>query len=404
VFAPSIRLFSLFGFDVKVDASWLLLAVLITWSLAAGYFPGVAPGLEPGTYWSMGVVGLIGLAFSIIVHELAHALVARRYDMPIRGITLFVFGGVAEMEKEPTSAKGEFLMALAGPAMSLVVALGFAVLASLAGGLAAMSAAGVPPVAIVLSYLAAINGLLALFNLLPAFPLDGGRMLRAALWGWRGDIVWATRIAAGAGSAFAFALMALGLVNLVSGNAIGGIWYFVLGLFVRAAAAGQVQHQTTHAVLSGAAVERFMRRRPVSVAPDLALDRLISDYFYRFYFKSFPVTAEDGRLVGVVSVADVKQALESASDEGEPGGSTPDGPDGRTVRDVMEDPGEDGVVGPDGDAADALDRMRRRGAGHLFVVDRGTLVGVVTLRDLLNYLSIRLDLDQARHRPTKRTA
>ncbi|MEQ8966485.1 MAG: site-2 protease family protein [Azospirillaceae bacterium] len=393
MFAPSIRLFSLFGFDVKVDASWLLLAVLIVWSLAAGYFPSVAPGLEPATYWSMGVIGLIGLAFSIVVHELAHSLVARRYDMPIRGITLFVFGGVAEMEKEPTSAKGEFLMAIAGPAMSVAVAIGFGLLASLAGGLAATGGGGgdggVPPVAIVLSYLAAINGLLALFNMLPAFPLDGGRMLRAALWGWRGDIVWATRVAAGAGSAFAFALMALGLVNLVSGNAIGGVWYFVLGLFIRAAAAGQIQHQTTRSVLSGASVDRFMRAEPVAVAPELPLERLIGDYFYRYYFKSFPVVADE-RLIGVVSVADVKHALEA---DGEAASD-------RTVREVMEDPGEDGIVAPDGDAADALDRMRRRGAGHLYVVDRTRLVGVVTLRDLLNYLSIRVDLDEAgRHPP-----
>ena len=236
MFANSIRLFRLFGFEVKLDASWLLLAVLIAWSLAVGYFPAVSPGLDTVTYWSMGIVGLFGLAFSIVVHELAHSLVARRFDMPIKGITLFVFGGVAEMRQEPTSPKGEFLMAIAGPLMSVAVAFGFGALAWAFGGAAVSGAAGdgapridAPPFVLVLSYLSFINLLLAGFNLIPAFPLDGGRMLRAALWAWKGDILWATRIAAAAGSAFAFALMALGLFSVISGNLdrgiTHGIWF-----------------------------------------------------------------------------------------------------------------------------------------------------------------------------------
>ncbi|NBB81983.1 MAG: CBS domain-containing protein [Alphaproteobacteria bacterium] len=393
MFANSIRLFRLFGFEVKLDASWILLAILISWSLAVGYFPAVSPGLDPVVYWSMGIVGLIGLAFSIVVHELAHSLVARRFDMPIRGITLFIFGGVAEMRQEPTSPKGEFLMAIAGPAMSLVVAFGFAALGYAFGGaevVPAEAGAGprvdAPPVVLVLSYLAFINLLLALFNLIPAFPLDGGRMLRAALWGWKGDIVWATRIAAGAGSVFAFALMALGLFNVISGNWIGGIWYFILGLFVRSAAMGQVQHQSSQSALKDRPVHRFMRADPVAVDPDVTLDQLVEAYFYRHYFKTLPV-ARDGRFLGAVSVEQIRHA----------GDDVEASPHLWTVGAIMRPAEEAMTIAPDADAAEALEKMQMGRAGRLWVVDGDRLVGVLSLRDLSHYLELRRDLEPIVH-------
>src|ERR1700738_3310599 len=178
MFFYRVRLFSLFGFDVYVDASWLLLAVLITWSLAVGIFPDIVPGLSSATYWSMAVVATVGLLFSIVFHEMSHAMVARRFEMPIRGITLFIFGGVAEMHNEPTSAGREFLMALAGPVASAVLGFLLFLLFGMAAGLP-----GPPAVAGVLWYLSYLNWTLAIFNLVHAFPLDGGRILRAALWG-----------------------------------------------------------------------------------------------------------------------------------------------------------------------------------------------------------------------------
>lgn len=398
MFANSIRLFRLFGFEVKLDASWLLLAVLIAWSLAVGYFPAVSPGLDTVTYWSMGIVGLFGLAFSIVVHELAHSLVARRFDMPIKGITLFVFGGVAEMRQEPTSPKGEFLMAIAGPLMSVAVAFGFGALAWAFGGAEVTGAAGdgapridAPPFVLVLSYLSFINLLLAGFNLIPAFPLDGGRMLRAALWAWKGDILWATRIAAAAGSAFAFALMALGLFSVISGNWIGGIWYFVLGLFVRAAAAGQIQHQASQSALKNVPVRRFMRADPVSVDPDTTLDRLVEDYFYRYYFKTFPV-ARDSRFLGAVSVERVRHA----------GDDVEASPHLWTVGAVMRPADQAATIGPEEDAAQALSKMQQEGEGRLWVVDGGRLVGVLSLRDLAHYLELRRDLEPIVHAPDRR--
>ena len=380
MFAHRVTLFELFGFKVHVDASWLLLAVLVVWSLATAYFPPVLPGYPIKTYWWMGVAGLIGLGVSIVVHELAHSLVARRFDMPIRGITLFVFGGVAEMEDEPTSAKGELLMAIAGPAMSLAMAIVFALLARIGAGVEAAA-----PAVAVADYLAAINGILAVFNLLPAFPLDGGRVLRAALWGWKGDFIWATRIAATSGGLFGLLMIALGLASAVSGNVIGGIWMFVLGLFLRAAAGGAVSRAVTRDVFAGSPVRRFMRRDPVTVDPDLSVERLVDDYVYRYYFKSFPVTSR-GQLLGCVRLARVVETERERWPW-------------QSVGSVMEPCTEDTIIGPDADASAALEQMQRTGQSRLLVTENGMLVGVLSLRDLLNFLSVRMDIGGDRPMP-----
>lgn len=383
-----ITLFHLLGFRIQLDASWFFLAILIVWSLSASLFPAVMPGLDTATYWRMGIVGLLGFAASIVAHELAHAIVARRYDMPIRSITLFIFGGVAEMEREPPSARAEFWVAIAGPVMSLAVAVFFALLAGALGG--PMVPPGleeggaeprrVSPDAVVFAYLAFINVVLAVFNMIPAFPLDGGRVLRAALWGLRGDIIWATRIAGASGSAFAVVLIVWAGFNLMAGNVVGGIWYFILGLFLHMAAQGQVQHQTMHQALSHLPVRRFMRKDVVAVAPDISVDRLIADYFYRHYYKSFPVM-EGHRLVGIVDAADIRGT---------------ERPEGVRVRDVMHTVEDDLTIDPDSDSAAALRKMQMNGRTRLLVMERGELVGVLSLRDLMNYLSIREDIGRAR--------
>ncbi len=381
MFAYRLTLFRLFGFTVRVDATWLLLAGLIIWTLAAGYFPQVVPGLESRTYWWMALVGLLGLAFSIVVHEFAHSLVARRFNMPIRGITLFIFGGVAEMEDEPTSPKGELLMALAGPATSVVVALLFAGLAWVIGAGALTGEGSPPPVAVVFAYLAAINALLAVFNMVPAFPLDGGRVLRAALWWWRKDIVWATRIAAAAGSVFGIVLITLGLITALGGNVVGGVWWFVLGLFVQFAASSQMRQQYAMMALSGVPVRRFMRNDPVTVPPSLPLDRLVDDYFYRYFYKSFPVT-DGNRLLGSVTLDAVRE-----TDLHRRGLITVDA--------ILQPVSDNNTVSPDEDSAKALRRMQQSGLTRLLVTRDHRLVGVISLRDLMTVLQIRAALGEA---------
>jgi Zn-dependent protease len=373
MFFYRVRLFSLSGFDVYVDASWLLLAVLIAWSLAVGMFPGVVAGLSPATYWSMAMVATIGVLFSIVFHEMAHALVARHFDMPIRGITLFVFGGVAEMHSEPTSPLSEFLMALAGPVASAV--LGF-LLYLLFGFVDSLQ--GPPGIAAVLWYLSYFNWTLAVFNLVPAFPLDGGRMLRAALWGWRKDLSWATWMASGAGNVFGILLIALGLVEVLSGNFVGGLWLALIGLFLRGAANATYQQTLARQVLGGQPVSRFMNRRPITVPPDLSIQEFVEDYVYRHHHKVFPVV-RDGRLLGCVTTAGV-----SAIDEAQW--------DYHTVAEVLEPCSENNMVTPETDTLEAMTKMQRTGRSPLLVVSRGQLVGMLSLRDLLELLTLKLEL------------
>lgn len=366
-------LFELLGFKVRIDASWLFLALLIAWSLAEGFFPSLYPKLAPATYWWMGVAGVIGLFFSLVLHELSHALVARRYGLRIRGITLFIFGGVAEMTEEPANPKTEFLMAIAGPIASALLALVFLVAGRLGAG------APVPVVGLV-HYLALLNGMLAAFNVLPAFPLDGGRVLRAALWHWRGDLRWATRIAAGIGGAIGIAMIALGVLNVLTGNFVGGMWWFLIGLFLRAAAAGSYYQLITRRALEGERVRRFMTPDPITVAPELSLERLVEDYVYRYHHETFPIVEGD-RLLGAISIRDVKRIPRErwpwvrVAEAGQPAS-------------------EANTIEADEDAVTALARMQRNEQTRLMVVEKGRLVGIVALKDMLRLLALKVDLER----------
>lgn len=374
MFGNGIPLFRILGFQVKLDASWLILAVLVTWSLAAGYFPARYMGLSEPVYWWMGVAGALGLFCSIILHELSHSLVARRHGMPIRGITLFIFGGVAEMEDEPPTARSEFLMAIAGPIASAILSAAFYALASLI----AMWGLWVPVYA-VLGYLSLINLLLAVFNLVPAFPLDGGRMLRAALWGWKGDPAWATRIAANAGGAFGFALIALGLFNMVSGNIIGGVWYMLIGFFVRAAAAGSYRQMQARGFFQGEPVRRFMIRDPVTVPPDISIHELVERYIYGHYHEFFPVV-ESARLLGCIGIGQIRNLPRERWPL-------------ERVMDVMSPPSPANTVPADMDSLKVLAVMRQTGNSRLLVVEDGRLVGLITLKDLLRLMAFKSDLE-----------
>ena len=377
MFVHRVKLFTLFGFVVNIDASWLLLAVLVVWTLAAGVFPALTPELTRQSYWWMAIAGAAGLFASIIFHEMAHALVARRYGIRIRGITLFIFGGVAEMDGEPENARSEFLMALAGPVASVALALALFLLVGQSQETMSAAARGV------LRYLAIINGALAVFNLLPAFPLDGGRMLRAALWAWRGDIVQATRVAAGAGNFFGIVLIALGLLSVVSGDFIGGMWRFLIGMFLRGAAEASYRQTVTQRTLSGIAVSRVMTPMPITVTPELSVADFINDYVYRWHHRVFPVERQ-GLLVGQIGTQDAA-ALDRAQ--------WPNTSVGR----VMQPCSPDQVIDPEADVIVALTRMQRSGLTRLFVAEEGRLRGVVTLRDLLELLSTKIELDGARH-------
>jgi Zn-dependent protease/CBS domain-containing protein len=378
MFTRRFTLLRLFGFDIRLDLSWLVLAVLLTWTLARGVFPFFIPDLSEEDYLWMGVGGVVGLLVSIVFHELAHAVVARRYGLPIEGVTLFIFGGVAEMTEEPQDSKTEFWMALAGPVASMFIALVFFLFASRAQA----DTDVVNAVRGVLLYLGTLNAMLAVFNLLPAYPLDGGRMLRAALWSWTGDFRRATRIAASIGSGFGIALILLGVLAFLTGNFIGGMWWALLGLFLRAAAGMSYQQIMIRQAIKGEPVRKFMNPHPITVAPDLTLAQLVNNFIYRHHHKVYPVV-HDGRLVGLIGTEQVK-AVPNTDWES------------KTVGEVMEAVTADNTIGPDADALDAWHRMNRTGHSRLLIEDHGQLVGFLGLRDLLHFLSAKFDLEHAR--------
>jgi Zn-dependent protease/CBS domain-containing protein len=371
MFGQALTLFTAFGVRVKVDLSWALIALLIAWTLAQGAFPQLYGGFPAITYWWMAVVAVAGLAASIILHELAHSVVAKAFGMPIRSITLFIFGGVAELEEEPATPQSEFLMAIAGPLMSVALSGAFALLSG--------AAAAAEPLSAVFAYLSLLNIVLAVFNMIPAFPMDGGRALRAAVWGFTGDFARATRAAAAAGQGFGWVLMGLGALFALSGQLIGGLWWVLIGAFVQGAARSSLLRLHARAAFAGRTVERFMTPDPDVVPADLGLRAFLDEHVYARHHDFFPVVA-DGRLVGAVGRSEIKAAPHERWDE-------------LTVGDIMVPVGADNAIAPDADAGEALARMQARGASRLLVVDGGRLVGVIALKDLLEVVALRMDLE-----------
>ena len=369
------RLFSLFGFEVKLDLSWLLLGLLISWSLGAGMFPAEYPDLSTRAYTWMGIAGAVGVFFSIVFHEFSHSMVARQYGMPIKGITLFIFGGVAEMEEEPPSPKSEFMMAIAGPLASFLMAYIFSSFEKI--GLSRGWPISIVGVSGALAY---INMVVAVFNLVPAFPLDGGRMLRAALWHFRNDARAAPRTASQMGSAFGLFLMVLGVVVFLQGNFVGGMWWFVIGIFLRGVAAASYQRLVLHEMLQHRPVSEFMRRDPVTVPPAITIRELIEDHVYRHHFKMFPVT-DDDKLLGCVTLDGVRNVPRDQWDR-------------RTVRDIMEERSVANTVPAGMETEKLLTEMMQPGkAKRYMVVDGDKLVGVIALKDVLELVALKMEIE-----------
>lgn len=375
MFGKRINLFRLFGFQVRVDASWLFVAVLIAWSLAVSLFPASYPELPYSTYWLMGGLGMIGLFASIIFHELCHSLVARQFGMNMKGITLFIFGGVAEMSEEPSSAKAEFLMAIAGPAASVVIGL-------VCLGLSRTVAAGWPVVARgVVEYLGWINLVLAAFNMIPAFPLDGGRVLRSILWRWQGDLTRATRICSRIGGGLAGVMILIAVLQLFTGQFVSAVWLFLIAMFIRSASQQSYDQLVMKNTLQGVPVRQFMRTDPVTVPADLTVAQLVEDYIYKHHYRMFPVVDEDtGELIGCVGTGDVR----TIGREKWPW---------RRVRDIVRTCAPQNTISPETDALEALQLMSRSANSRLMVIENGHLVGILTLRDLMSFLATKLELD-----------
>lgn len=362
------------GVQIAIDYSWLLIFLLVLWSLSAGYFPRAYPGYSPADYWGIGLAATVLFFLSVVVHELAHAMVANRLGQPVRRITLFIFGGMAHLSREPKNARTELAIAAVGPLSSLA-------LAGLFWGIATLLAArdAGPLWVATFEYLSYINAALAVFNLLPGFPLDGGRILRGILWLRSGDLRRATARAADWGVGIAFGLMALGIWQIFMGALIGGLWLIFIGMFLRGAARASYQSMLVEQALAGARVGDLMIEHPVVVPGDLPVSRAVDEHFMRHGFGGFPV-GHDAEIEGLVSLRQVTAC-------------PPEDRSRRTVREIMRPAGDRVTIPVSAPVSDALRRMEEADTGRLLVTDGGRVVGLVTRTGITRFIRLRADLE-----------
>jgi Zn-dependent protease len=380
MFSARWRVFKMLGIPIYLDASWLIIFFMLTVSLSnvfpklvQQYFANEVVEPQDSEYWLWGAGAALAFFFCILLHELGHAVVGRAQGIPIRGITLFMFGGVAELGEEPPSAWSEFWMAVAGPAVSLVLAIGLGLLASLGYGIWR------PELVIALGYLATINGFLILFNLVPAFPLDGGRVLRSILWGVTGSLRRATWWAANIGTLFAWLFVGFGMLRFYRGDWIGGVWLGLIALFLMNAAKAGYTQTVLRELLQGSPVRKFMNPRPIVVPAHLNLQQWVEDYVYRFHRTSFPV-AVDGRLEGMIDTDALGEVPRHEWRQ-------------HQVAELMDRDLRDMTISPDADALQALNRMRQIGSSRLLVMDGQQLMGILSVKDLMGFLDLKEQLE-----------
>lgn len=394
----SLRIGSVFGIQLRVDASWLFIFALITWSLTT-LFSAWHPSWS--MFASVGIAAIASLVFfgSVLVHELAHSLVARLFHVPVRDITLHLFGGVSNIEKEPPTPGAELLIAIVGPIAS--VAIGAAMLAA---GVFVMDAeaphaasaeeaiAALGPVGTLLVWLGPVNILVGVFNLLPGFPLDGGRVLRSIVWKVSGSLHTATRVAGGAGRVLGWVFVALGALMvfghelpILGSGLIGGFWLALIGLFLRSAAASHLRGAAMEEALAGVRVRDVMRP-PTHVDAHLGVPALVDDWLTRHEGRGVPVVDERGDLVGLVSVDAARSAGKGQRSRWE----------ALTAADIMTPRAELATASPDEELVEALRKLAGAGLDQLPVLDGDQLAGVLFEKDATRWLELHAEPRAAR--------
>ncbi len=367
----AIRIASIGGISINIHVSWILIFILVTWSLAAGYFPFNYPDWSPNLYWTVGLATSVLFFVSVLLHELAHSVVARARGLPVHDITLFIFGGVAHLEDEPETAATEFVMALVGPLTSMALGISFGAL-----GLAARGVS--EPLSALGFWLGGINLLLAFFNMIPGFPLDGGRVLRSVLWQITGNLQRSTRWASRVGQVVAYLFILLGIWRIFTGDWVGGLWIAFIGWFLDNAASSSYQQMTVRNLLAGHKVKEVMSRECLEIGPDTTLDRLVNEHMLPRGARCFPVV-EGGRVRGLLTLHNIK-------------GVSQDRWSHTTVHEVMTP--LDGLkrVGPDEELWTAMRDMTEEGVNQLPVMDDGQLLGMLGRDNIVSFLRIKGEL------------
>jgi Zn-dependent protease/CBS domain-containing protein len=361
------RLGSVLGFEIRIDYSWFVIFFLVLWSLSAGFFPRELPGRGGGLYLAMGGAATLLFFASLLAHELSHSVVARAKGIEVEGITLFIFGGMARTRLESEVPEDEMLIAGVGPLMSFALAALFWGLAW-AGGQLGWS----PAVNQVSIYLAFINLLLAVFNLLPGFPLDGGRLFRAAAWKITGNLEKATRWATQGGKWLGYGLMALGFLQAFAGGVLGGLWLVFIGWFLRGTAEASFQQHMLRHSLEGVTVGEIMSEDPETVSPEMTVRELVDERLLRRRFQSFPVV-DGGRVEGLVTLDQVKQHPRESWDT-------------TRVRELMLSANGELTVSPQDPMISLVGRMRDADTRRFLVTRDGRLVGIVSSSDVTRWV------------------
>jgi Zn-dependent protease len=360
----NIPLGKILGIPIALDYSWFLIFILLTWSFAASYYPEEFPQWSQMTYWIVGAATAIMLFVSVLIHELGHSVVAMRYKIAIRNITLFLFGGVAQIASEPPSAVAEFWIAIAGPITSFLLAAAFYAVEP--------AAAAFSPLLGLVKYLAYINLALVLFNLIPGFPLDGGRVFRAVVWGMTGNMRRATVVAAGVGRFIAFVFIVFGVWQIFMGNVGDGIWIAFIGWFLENAASSQVQQQMVQGLLAGHRVADAMSRSFTEIPSSVSLQQLVDHQILAQGRRVFVVKRYE-EVVGLLTLHRVQQVPR-------PEWST------TTVEQVMIPAEHMNTARPDEELEQCFSAMNRDGVNQLPVIVNGQIYGLLTREDVISFL------------------
>ncbi|MFH1086609.1 MAG: site-2 protease family protein [Chloroflexota bacterium] len=371
MFKTRFRLGKLFGIPIQIDASWLLIFLWVTWSLAASYYPRRHPEWSTALLWSLGIATSLLFFASVLMHELGHSLVARRSGIPVKSITLFIFGGVAEIMDEPRTPLQELKVAAVGPLVSLALSALFALVHLVSRG-------ALEPLAAMALALGSINLSLGLFNLIPGFPLDGGRVLRALLWSYKHNLRWATRWASWVGQGVAYLFVLLGIVQAFSRTWVDGIWLALIGLFLDNAARSQYQQLTLRSLLDGYAVRDIMGHDCALIPPELTLDVLVEQYLLPRARRCYAVGQGD-RIEGLLTVHNVSAVAKV------------DWPFTRAAE-VYTPLSALRAVRSDTSLWAALQHMTSDGVNQLPVVEDGRFYGMVTREELLTFVRNRAEL------------
>jgi Zn-dependent protease/CBS domain-containing protein len=389
------RVGKIFGITIRIDWSWILIFTLVTWNLGT-VFSQIHPGWGARLAWSTAIVAAILFFASVLAHELAHSLVARSQGIPVRSITLFLFGGVSNIQKEPSSPWAEFVITIVGPLTSIVLGAVFFVLSGVGLGSLASSVADpfaairtLPPLTTLLLWLGPINILLGIFNLVPGFPLDGGRVLRSVLWGLTGNLRRATRWASYFGQLVAWLMIIAGIamifgiqVPFFGTGLISGLWLAFIGWFLQSASAQSYHQVVARDLLEGVPVSRLMRTNVPSVPQDISVSSLVHDHIMGTDEHAFPVI-EDTRLLGLVTLEDVRKIARGDWER-------------TRVSEIMTPRERLIVMAPDDEAADALEMLAQHDIRQVPVVQMNMFVGLLRRRDLVRYLQTQTTMQSQR--------